>query len=250
MSGRVCYNANMNILMVEDDEDIADLVAHNLERHGLKTSTFGNGCEGLAAIRQTLPDLVVLDIMLPGMDGLSIYRSMKENPATADIPVLFLTARAQLEDKLEGLRLGAVDYMTKPFSPKELTLRVRNILARSSTRASQLTLRCAGLLLDKNTLRATLHGKILDLTTAEFKLLAYLMERPGKAQSRNVLQSELFGYADTTQSRALDSHVKRLRQKLGTSAACIGTERGVGYVFLPDDGRQESGGHPAEPMDR
>ncbi len=224
----------MNILMVEDDGDIADLVAYNLERQGWKTQTIHNGNEGLEAIRTAQPDLVILDIMLPGMDGLSIYRAMKENPMTEGIPVLFLTAKAQLEDRLAGLQLGADDYMTKPFSPKELVLRVRNILARANAGATQLTIRSGGLMLDKNTLRAALHGEALDLTTAEFKLLAYLMERQGKVQDRYELQKVLFGYADTTQSRALDTHIKRLRQKLGASAACIGTERGVGYVFLPE----------------
>ncbi len=224
----------MNILMVEDDEDIADLVAYNLERQGWNTQTIHNGSEGLEVIRTTLPDLVILDIMLPGMDGLSIYRAMKESPMMENIPVLFLTARAQLEDRLAGLQLGADDYITKPFSPKELVLRVRNILARASVAATQLTVRSGGLMLDKNTLRASLHGEALDLTTAEFKLLAYLMERQGKTQDRYELQKVLFGYADTTQSRALDTHIKRLRQKLGASAGCIGTERGVGYVFLPE----------------
>ncbi len=223
----------MNILMVEDDEDIADLVAYNLERQGWSTQTIHNGLDGLEAIRTTLPDLVILDIMLPGMDGLDIYRAMKANPMTENIPALFLTARAQLEDRLAGLQLGADDYMTKPFSPKELVLRVRNILARANAGATQLTIRCGDLLLDKNTLRATLRGESLDLTTAEFKLLAYLMERPGKVQDRYELQKVLFGYADTTQSRALDTHIKRLRQKLGESASCIGTERGVGYLFQP-----------------
>ncbi len=224
----------MNILMVEDDEDIADLVAFNLERQDWKTQVFHNGSAGLETIRATLPDLVILDIMLPGMDGLSIYREMKAGAQTKDIPALFLTARAQLEDRLTGLQLGADDYMTKPFSPKELVLRVRNILARTAAGAAQLTVRCGRLVLDKNTLRATLRGESLDLTTAEFKLLAYLMERQSRPQDRYELQKVLFGYADTTQSRALDTHVKRLRQKLGSSAGCIGTERGVGYVFLPD----------------
>ncbi len=223
----------MNILMVEDDEDIAELVAYNLERQGWKPRLAHNGLEGLEAIRTHLPDMVILDIMLPGMDGLEVYRAMKANPQTASVPVLFLTARAQLEDRLAGLQLGADDYITKPFSPKELVLRVRNILARAQTAATQLMVRCGGLLLDKNLLRASLLGEPLELTTAEFKLLAYLMERPGKVQNRHELQKILFGYADTTQSRALDTHVKRLRQKLGEHAACVGTERGVGYVFLP-----------------
>ncbi len=224
----------MNILMVEDDEDIAELVAYNLERQGWKAQLIHNGSEGLEAIRASVPDLVILDIMLPGIDGLDVYRAMKASPVTDNIPVLFLTARAQLEDRLAGLQLGADDYMTKPFSPKELVLRVRNILARTNAGATQLTVRSGGLMLDKNTLRASLDGEALDLTTAEFKLLAYLMERPGKVQDRYELQKVLFGYADTTQSRALDTHIKRLRQKLGEKACCIGTERGVGYVFLPE----------------
>jgi two-component system phosphate regulon response regulator PhoB len=124
--------------------------------------------------------------------------------------------------------------VTKPFSPKELVLRVRNVLARANAGAAQLVVRGGALVLDKNTLAATLAGCPLELTTAEFKLLAYLMERPGKVQDRYELQKVLFGYADTTQSRALDTHVKRLRQKLGDHAACIGTERGVGYYFTPD----------------
>lgn len=222
----------MHIVVVEDDEDIAELVAFNLERQGWRTTLVHDGTEGLEKIRALRPDLVVLDIMLPGMDGLSVYRAMKEQPLTAGIPALFLTARAQLEDRLEGLQLGADDYMTKPFSPKELVLRVRNIFSRMNAgAAAQLVVRCGEVVLDKNSLRASLAGEVLELTTAEFKLLAYLMERPGKVQDRYKLQNDLFGYADTTQSRALDTHVKRLRQKLGAYASCIATERGAGYYF-------------------
>lgn len=223
----------MQILIVEDDEDISDLVAFNLERQGWKTAQVYDGAEGLEKIRSLRPDLVILDIMLPGMDGLEIYHAMKENPMTEGIPVLFLTARAQLEDRLAGLQMGADDYMTKPFSPRELTLRVRNILSRANAgAAARLLVRRGPLVLDKNTLHASLEGEPLELTTAEFKLLAYLMERPGRVQDRYELQKVLFGYADTTQSRALDTHIKRLRQKLGMHASCIGTERGVGYFFV------------------
>lgn len=155
---------------------------------------------------------------------------------TENIPALFLTARAQLEDRLEGLKLGADDYMTKPFSPKELVLRVRNILARANAgAAAQLVLQFGSLVLDKNTLRAFADGEQMELTTAEFKLLSYLMERAGKVQDRYELQNVLFGYADTTQSRALDTHIKRLRQKLGAHSSCIATERGVGYYFEPSE---------------
>jgi two-component system phosphate regulon response regulator PhoB len=221
----------MQILGVEDDVDIAELVAFNLERQGWGCALVHHGTEGLEMIQRRRPDLVILDVMLPGMDGMQIFRAMKENEMTRGIPVIFLTARGELDDRLEGLSLGADDYVTKPFSPKELVLRVRNVLSRANAGAAQLVVRGGPLVLDKNTLAATLNGAALDLTTAEFKLLAYLMERPGKVQDRYELQKVLFGYADTTQSRALDTHVKRLRQKLGDYAGCIGTERGVGYYF-------------------
>lgn len=221
----------VQIVIVEDDEDISDLVAFNLERQGWKTHQVYTGPTGLEKIRELCPDMVILDIMLPGLDGLGIFRAMKESDVTKRIPVLFLTARAQLDDRLAGLQLGADDYMTKPFSPKELVLRVRNILSRSNAGAAQLIIRKGGLVLDKNTLNASLHGEALELTTAEFKLLSCLMERENRVQDRYELQKELFGYADTTQSRALDTHIKRLRQKLGGYATCICTERGVGYYF-------------------
>ena len=223
----------MKVLVVEDDVDIAELVAFNLERHGWECSLVHHGAEGWEQIQKLRPDLVILDVMLTGMDGMQIFRQMKEQEMTRTIPVIFLTARGALDDRLEGLSMGADDYVTKPFSPKELVLRVRNVLARANAGAAQLVVRGGPLVMDKNTLAATLAGAPLELTTAEFKLLAYLLERPGKVQDRYELQKILFGYADTTQSRALDTHVKRLRQKLGDHAGCIGTERGVGYYFNP-----------------
>ena len=224
----------MDIIVVEDDVDIAELVAFNLERQGWRCRLVHHGGEGWEQIQRQHPDLVILDVMLPGMDGMQIFRAMKENEMTRGIPAIFLTARGALDDRLEGLSLGADDYVTKPFSPKELVLRVRNVLARANAGAAQLVVRSGPLVLDKNTLAAKLAGEALELTTAEFKLLAYLMERPGKVQDRYELQKVLFGYADTTQSRALDTHVKRLRQKLGEHAACIVTERGSGYYFNPE----------------
>lgn len=223
----------MQILVIEDDVDIAELVAFNLERQGWKTVLVHHGGEGWEQIQQLHPDLVILDVMLPGMDGMQIFRAMKENEMTRGIPVIFLTARGALEDRLEGLSLGADDYVTKPFSPKELVLRVRNVLTRANAGAAQLVVRSGALVLDKNTLAATLSGASLDLTTAEFKLLAYLMERPGKVQDRYELQHIILGHADTTQTRALDTHIKRLRHKLGAHATCIATERGCGYYFDP-----------------
>lgn len=224
----------MKVLVVEDDVDIAELVAFNLERQGWECALIHHGTEGWEQIQRQRPDLVILDVMLPGMDGMQIFREMKQNELMRGIPVIFLTARGELDDRLEGLSLGADDYVTKPFSPKELVLRVRNVLSRVNAGAAQLVVRAGALVLDKNTLAASLAGAPLELTTAEFKLLAYLMERPGKVQDRYELQNVLFGYADTSQSRALDTHVKRLRQKLGDYASCIGTERGVGYFFNSD----------------
>ena len=174
----------MQILVVEDDVDIAELVAFNLERQGWGCALVHHGAEGWEMIHRRRPDLVILDVMLPGMDGMQIFRAMKENEMTRGIPVIFLTARGELDDRLEGLSLGADDYVTKPFSPKELVLRVRNVLSRANAGAAQLVVRGGPLVLDKNTLAATLNGAALDLTTAEFKLLAYLMERPGKVQDR------------------------------------------------------------------
>lgn len=222
-----------HITIVEDDEDIAALVAFNLERQGWQCKLVHHGTEGWESIRRELPDCVILDMMLPGMDGLEIFRNMKENKATQEIPTLFLTARAELDDRLEGLRLGADDYITKPFSSKELVLRVRNILKRTNSGATRVLIQQGPLVLDKVSMHATLEGEPLELTTAEFKLLAYLMERPGKVQDRYELQHIILGHADTTQTRALDTHVKRLRHKLGAHASCIATERGCGYYFDP-----------------
>ena len=226
-------NMPVQITIVEDDEDIAALVAYNLERQGWKCTLVHHGTEGWEQIRSNLPDCVILDMMLPGMDGMEILQEMKEHDSTRNIPALFLTARSELDDRLEGLRLGADDYVTKPFSSKELVLRVRNLLHRANNGASRVMLQHKELCLDKITHQASLSGRNLELTAAEFKLLAYLMEHPGKVQDRYDLQHVILGHSDTTQTRALDTHIKRLRKKLGMYAECIATERGVGYAFQP-----------------
>lgn len=154
-------------------------------------------------------------------------------------PVLsweFLTARSELETRLESLRLGADDYICKPFSSKELVLRMRNILSRANNGSARLLIQHGPICLDKISLHASLAGKALELTTAEFKLLSYLMERPGKVQDRYELQHVILGHSDTTQTRALDTHIKRLRHKLGLHAGFISTERGIGYYFDPNQG--------------
>ncbi len=167
-------NMPVQITIVEDDEDIAALVAYNLERQGWHCTLVHHGTEGWEQIRSSMPDCVILDMMLPGMDGMEILQEMKEHEATRNIPALFLTARGELDDRLEGLRLGADDYVTKPFSSKELVLRVRNILHRANSSASRVMLQYKELCLDKITHQASLNGQNLELTAAEFKLLAYL----------------------------------------------------------------------------
>ena len=224
-----------HIIIVEDDEDIAALVAYNLERQGWKCTLVHHGVEGWELIRRHAPDCVILDMMLPGMNGMDILREMKEHDATCNIPALFLTARGDLDDRLEGLRLGADDYVVKPFSSKELVLRVRNILHRANNNTARVLIQYKDLCLDKVRHSASLNGQSLELTSAEFKLLAYLMERSGKVQDRYELQHVILGHSDTTQTRALDTHIKRLRRKLGSYADCVITERGVGYAFLPQE---------------
>lgn len=220
-----------HIIIVEDDEDIAALVAFNLEREGCKCTLVHNGTEGWEQIRTQLPDCVILDMMLPGMSGVQIFMSMKSHELTKNIPTLFLTARAQMEDKLECLDMGADDYITKPFSSKELKLRVRNLLHRANSGVTRLIVKHGPICVDKANQSAALEGEPLELTSAEFKILSYLMERPDKVQDRYKLQQTLLGYSDTTQTRALDTHIKRLRHKLGEHADYIATERGVGYYF-------------------
>ncbi len=221
-------NAKKKILIVEDEKNIAQVLAYNIKKEGYDCTCAYDGETGLTEALSGNYDLILLDIMLPRMNGFEVCEKVR---LVSQIPIIFVTAREEEKDKILGLDTGADDYVTKPFSPKELVLRVRNVLSRANAGAAQLVVRGGPLVLDKNTLAATLNGAALDLTTAEFKLLAYLMERPGKVQDRYELQKVLFGYADTTQSRALDTHVKRLRQKLGDYAGCIGTERGVGYYF-------------------
>lgn len=225
------------VLLIEDDEDIADLVAHNLKRHGYGVTTACNGEEGLERAAAVAFDLVILDIMMPGMHGFEVYRELRRNDGTMSVPVLFLSARAQLEDKLTGLSLGADDYVTKPFSPKELMLRVQNIMKRSAPRPARLTLECGPFLLDKDTLQCTVDGTPAELTAGEFKLLAFLVERAGTVQERGDIMRHVWGYSDEARSRTLDTHMKRLRKKMAPYADAIETVRGVGYCFREPKGR-------------
>ncbi len=219
------------ILIVEDEHDIADLIGFNLQRAGYEVLKAHDGISGTQIALRERPDLLILDLMLPGRDGYSVFRELRRDPRTASLPVIMLTARAQTEDRIQGLEAGADDYLTKPFSPKELMLRVQSVLKRSDAPPGSVEFSYGPFRFDKNALRFYLEGEPLDLTSTEFKLLLHLCERSGKPQDRNDLLRTVWGYSDEVHSRTLDTHMKRLRQKLGSHGALIETVRGVGYCM-------------------
>lgn len=223
-------NKNMQrILIVEDEVDIADLIMFNLQRAGYEVLKTHDGITGTEIAIRERPDLIVLDLMLPGRDGYSVFREIRRDARTSRIPVIMLTARAQTEDRIQGLEAGADDYLTKPFSPKELVLRVNAILKRTDAPPGAVEYEFGPFRFDKNSVRFYLDNERVDLTSTEFKLLLFLCERSGKPQDRNELLRTVWGYSDEVHSRTLDTHMKRLRQKLGTHGALIETVRGVGY---------------------
>jgi len=220
------------ILIVEDERDIADLVGFNLERAGYEVLKAHDGITGADMAIQQRPDLVILDLMLPGKDGYGVFKELRRDSRSRDIPVIMLTARAQTEDRIQGLEAGADDYLTKPFSPKELMLRVQAVLKRSDGPPGAVEVTYGPFRFDKNSLKFYLQGQPVELTSTEFKLLLFLTERAGKAQDRNDLLRTVWGYSDEVHSRTLDTHMKRLRQKLGEHAAMVETVRGIGYCVL------------------
>ncbi len=217
------------ILIVEDEQDIADLIGFNLQRAGFEVLKAHDGIAGTEAALRERPDLIVLDLMLPGRDGYGVFRELKRDSRTADIPVIMLTARAQTEDRIQGLEAGADDYLTKPFSPKELMLRVQAILKRSESPPGAVDFTHGPFRFDKNALKFYIENEPAELTSTEFKLLLFLCERSGKPQDRNEMLRTIWGYSDAAHSRTLDTHMKRLRQKLGSHGSWIETIRGVGY---------------------
>ena len=219
------------VLIAEDEADIRQLISFNLERESYETLLAGDGKEAVLMAYSKIPDLIILDLMLPEMDGFSVFKELRLDSRTKDIPVIMLTAKAQLDDVIAGLEMGADDYLTKPFSPKELVLRVKALLKRVKTASGSTIVKSGKIRLDKNTLHCFIEDKKVDLTPTEFKLLLLLIERVGNAQNRNDLLREIWGYRDTANSRTLDTHMKRLREKLGNLSRCIETVRGVGYQY-------------------
>jgi two-component system phosphate regulon response regulator PhoB len=221
-----------SILVVEDDVDILQLVAHNLKAADFDVLTAEEGYEALSLAKNHLPQLVILDLMLPGLDGLEVCKELKRSPATQKIPVLMLTARGEEVDRIVGLELGADDYVVKPFSPRELILRVRAILRRSA-QEEEATSRWQrnGFGVDMEAHRVTVDDQEVSLTATEFRLLAELIHNLGKVLTRDQLLDKVWGYQFDGYARTVDTHIRRLRQKLGPYAEWIETVRGVGYRF-------------------
>lgn len=224
--------AQATILVVEDEKDILDVVDFNLHQAGFKVFRAQDGGEGLGLAQRERPDLVVLDLMLPGMDGKEVCRRLKQGQETRHIPVLMLTALSSETDRIIGFEIGADDYLTKPFSPRELVLRVQAILRRyQDQEEAAAPLKLGDLLIDPERHLARAGGRELDLTATEFKLLHHLASRAGRVQTRQMLLERVWGYAYEGYARTVDTHVRRLRKKLGESSSRIETVRGMGYRF-------------------
>jgi phosphate regulon transcriptional regulator PhoB len=227
----------MDVLVVDDEADIRALVVHHLEREGFRCRTATTGTDALRDVRQHRPDLVVLDLMLPGIDGLEVCRRLRGDTATTAVPIIMLTAKAEEVDRIVGLEVGADDYVVKPFSPKELVARVRAVLRRNRPRApDEAPLAVGGITLDVSRHRVEVSGHPVVLAPREFALLQTLLESPGRVLSREQLLERAWGYAraDEIESRTVDVHVRRLRAKLGEAGRHIVTIKGVGYQLATE----------------
>src|SRR5262245_25430591 len=223
------------ILLVEDESDAIELVRFNLKQAGYRVLIAGSAEKALEKTRGRVPDLIILDLMLPGMDGLELCRVLRRNPKTAHVFILILTARATEVDRVLGLELGADDFMAKPFSPRELVLRINRLLNRHRHIGADLRedeyLALGALSIDLPRHEVTVLGKAITLTPTEFKLLTLLARRRERVQSRDALLQELWGCEGDITSRAVDTHMRRLRSKLGRAAKHLSTVRGFGYCF-------------------
>ncbi len=220
------------ILIVEDDKNISKLVKYNLEKAGFKCAVTITGEEALESLDKEPVDLIILDIMLPEMDGLQVCKQTKQDKKLSAVPIIMLTAKGEEVDRIIGFELGADDYVVKPFSPRELVLRVKAILKRKKSQEVTKNILGAGrLIADITRHKVTVDKKEIELTLMEFKLLVTLMQRMGKAQSRDKLLDDVWDIASDVTTRTIDTHIKRLRQKLGKSGKFIETIRGIGYRF-------------------
>lgn len=218
------------VLVTEDSQDIADLIRHFLEKAGHTVTVTTSGTEGLRHARSERPDLAILDLMLPGLDGLQVCRALRADPATAAIPIIMVTARAEEADRIRGLELGADDYITKPFSPRELTARVAALLRRiERTDQADVRLRYGPLTMDVDRHEVLVDGEAVRLTAKEFLLLRYLLEHRGRVLSRDLLLTDVWGYQYTGGTRTVDVHVRRLREKVPVLGTALTTIKQFGY---------------------
>ena len=218
---------------MDDEPEAVELVEFNLKQAGFDVVTADDGAEALKKAKAMLPALIVLDLMLPEIDGLEVCKLLRRDSATARIPILMLTAKAAEIDRVLGLELGADDYVTKPFSPRELVLRIKKILQRGQAPAEKReTMRFGDLALDVPRHLLTWKGKPIELTATEFKLLTVLAQRAGRVQSRDTLLRDVWEYDTAIDTRTVDTHMRRLREKLGPAAKHLDTVRGVGYRFV------------------
>jgi two-component system, OmpR family, phosphate regulon response regulator PhoB len=225
------------ILVVEDEADLAELIVFNLRQAGHTAVSVGEGYAALAEVRRARPDLVVLDVMLPDLNGVEVCRRLRRDPGTERLPVLMLTAKGEEVDRVVGFEVGADDYVVKPFSPRELVLRIEAILRRSQTEeapSGREQMEMGTLAIDVPAHRVTVAGVEVPLTALEFRLLLDLATRRGRVQSRDALLERVWGYTAGVETRTVDTHVKRLREKLGMAADCIETVRGIGYRMRDD----------------
>ena len=223
------------ILVVEDEPDVVELLEFNLRGAGFEVVSAGDGAEALKKAREHTPALVILDLMLPEVDGLEVCKILRRHPATAAVPIIMLTAKASEIDRVLGLELGADDYVTKPFSPRELVLRVKALLRRGATvEKKEDVLHLGELVIDIPRHSVIAQGKPVDLTATEFKLLTTLAQRRGRVQSREQLLQDVWEYDSLIDTRTVDTHMRRLREKLGKAARYLDTVRGVGYRFVED----------------
>jgi DNA-binding response OmpR family regulator len=232
--------ANQKILVAEDEVDVLNLVASNLAAAGFSVLKASDGQSAVEQAFSALPTLIVLDLMLPGISGLEVCKLLKNDSLTKQIPIIMLTAKAEEIDRIVGLELGADDYITKPFSPRELVLRVKSVIRRTgsggTSSEAEETLRLGDIQLDRARYEVLVKGEGVEFTATEFKLLALLIERKGRVQSRDTLLNDVWGYESVIDTRTVDTHIRRVREKLGSAADCIETIRGFGYRVC-DPGR-------------
>jgi DNA-binding response OmpR family regulator len=220
------------ILIIEDERDVVDLLTLNLRKaEGFFITTAADGASGLEKARAEKPAFIILDLMLPRMSGLEVCRTLKSDPETQHMPIMMLTAKAEEIDRIIGLEFGADDYVTKPFSPREVVLRIKAILRRGEGKPAEERLNAGLISIDPSRHRVSVAGKQVHLTSIEFKLLRTLLQRRGRVQARDRLLNDVWGYESIIDTRTVDTHMRRLREKLGKAGNAIETVRGFGYRF-------------------